>query len=143
MDYPVSFYATPTLENSTQNRAKTSFGRVGNVSFNGNYRTRCPGEKLALQHPMAPVTQPSAHGLLPTLATGLSSATISRRVTKACQFAGAGGGFRGHFGRVGMAVDLAALDTGATGPDESRSMGLAGHAAQVHPERRSCPWSRG
>ena len=112
MDYPVSFYATPTLENSTQNRAKTSFGRVGNVSFNGNYRTRCPGEKLALQHPMAPVTQPSAHGLLPTLATGLSSATISRRVTKACQFAGAGGGFRGHFGRVGMAVDLAALGYG-------------------------------
>ena len=64
---------------------------------------------MALQHPMAPVTQPSAHGLLPTVATGLSSATINRRVTKACQFAGAGGGFSGHSGRVGMAVDLAAL----------------------------------
>ena len=44
---------------------------------------------------------------------GLSSATISRRVTNACQFAGAGGGFSGHSGRVGMAVDLATAETGA------------------------------
>ena len=40
----------------------------------------------------------------------LSSATISRRVTNACQFAGAG--FSGHSGRIGMAIDLAAADTG-------------------------------
>ena len=80
---------------------------------------------MALQHPMEPVTEPSAHGLLPTLATGLSSVTISRTVTKACQFAGAGGGFSGHSGPVGMAVDLTALDTEATGPDESQPMGLA------------------
>ena len=32
--YPVSFYATPTSENSTHNRAKTPFARVGNVSYN-------------------------------------------------------------------------------------------------------------
>ena len=42
---------------------------------------------------------------------GLSSASISRRVRKACTVAGFGDGFSGHSGRVGMAEDLA--DAGA------------------------------
>ena len=42
----------------------------------------------------------------------LCSASLSRRVGKACLFAGAGDGFTGHSGRVGMVIDLAAVDTG-------------------------------
>ena len=38
---------------------------------------------MALQHPPAPLPQPSAHGFLPTIATGLTTRTAAAEALKA------------------------------------------------------------
>ena len=43
-----------------------------NMRDKGNYRTHWPGPFIALQHPPAPVSQTSVHGLLPNVPTGLT-----------------------------------------------------------------------
>ena len=106
----------------------------GRINLRGGQTDR---DGMDLVPPISPATVQDLEYIRPDGVTvhsddrmiGLSSCQIGRRVGKAAQIAGLGGGYSGHSGRIGMVQELA-----ASGTDEEALMDSGGWKSKKMPD---------